>query len=625
MASTQIQTSSSSIGGGLGGGGSLHTLARAGSRVWALVQGGVSGSSTFLNLWYSDNDGGSWTEKTIGAAADSASIIGSITTGLNGATWELHGCFAGGPGGTSVALTHFSIISNADSGTPGTVNLTTVDAGGANLGVDVPSICVSPTGSNPRVWIAATKTTAVNTFESRAWFAAMGTATPTFSTTNFTNLNGATTTSWHESMVDCAYWKVSAADKVTIVVLNRPPTPDIWKAFTFDPTAATPTPGSGTTFGPGDIPSDVALDGPLHSLFGKDDYLVFGRHQATAGTVDFYKTVNGTSWSSPSGWTGLTMGRFQGGSDGTDLWLVQSASFGALGTTVQQLQYRKITTSSDTLGGVTNFSDTNGNSVAVPRLTGTSNLYGVYRGSTASPYTVRSDFVSIGGAADTTPPGSASLSAIANTVGARVDLSATMPADTDVAQYEIRRLTTGYPAPTRLDGTVIVAPTATSANSVVTFSDTSLTNSTRYYYRVFVKDTSGNWNTGSTATAVAATITAFLQRYTSTLQTIADGVTPTGNNPVVEFQPATTDFESGKVANFRLRSGNDSATPPTQSLTDYTSSAGGSVFRYEEPAASGTFVDVPTSGLPTTFHGRKLRVYTSETGSSRWFSLRVEQ
>lgn len=220
-------------------------------------------------------------------------------------------------------------------------------------------------------------------------------------------------------------------------------------------------------------------------------------------------------------------------------------------------------------------------------------------------------------------PGQAAVTATANTAGARVDLAMTMPSDSDVAEYEVRFLTSTYPATNRSDGTVVVSPTSTTPNATPTFNHTSLTNGTRYFYRVFVKDSAGTWNTGRTATAVAATRPTFLQRYTSDGTPKASGDV-LGANPILEYQLASANFETGKNANFRLRTGDDAVTPPTTNTTDYVSTSGGSTFRYEDPASSGTFVNVPTTGLTSTYWGRKLRIYTSET-NQRSASLRVEQ
>lgn len=623
MASTQIQTSSLSSGPVFTHG---REIAKTTSRLWALVQGGASGSDTGLNLYYSDNDGGSWTKHSdVDTAAD---VIGTVHAYQDTGVWKLIVAWAGSDTNTK-ALKTATVASNVDTGTPGALSAAnTVDAGGANAGNQWPAIFSTDTASNPRVWIVWEKMTAATpTYECRAAYAAFSALT-SWATTNFTNL-GATAGSSQGHYGTGVYWTVSAADKATIAFID--PGSRAYKSVTFDPTATTPTPGTVTTVYTDStfMQSGQPTDGPTMTMSAKADYLVFGAYDPsnTSGTWTFKKTVNGTAYTTPTGWSAVSgMGRASITTDGTNFWLVHSSSFGTLSSSAQTLQYREITTSSDTLGGVTAFSDTAGNGVSTPRNTGTSKLYAVYRASTASPYSCRSDFVSIGGAADTTPPGAASVTAAANTVGARIDLTIIAPADTDVAAWEVRSLTSGYPATDRSNGTIKQAETATTANATIPFADTGVTNGTRYYYRVFIKDVSGNWNTGAPVTAVAATRPSFLQRYKADgVTTIADATTAASTAPVFEFQLATANFESGKVANFRMRSGNDNATPPTQSTTDYLSSSGGSVFRYEDPAASGTFVNVPASGLDiSTYGARKLRVYTSESGL-RYASLRVEQ
>lgn len=617
MASTQLQTvtEASTITHG-------RVLCLASARLYAILNDGTN-----LVYQYSDDDGVTWSSETTIAAG--SSLRGSaMYDSVNG---RLNICYAGA-NSTSTALKFRAITSNVTTGTPGALTSeTTIDAGGSNLGVQFPYMIHSATVSNPRYWIIAGKFTALSTQETRAWYVNAGTDADTggnWSSNNFTNLG---TNSGSVSIKEgiATYWTVSSADKVTMIFRNDGGGgAQSWEAVTFDPTAATPTPGTVTTVTSSSADHiDGNINGALVAIGSKADYLVFGRVNSTDSNWDFFKTVNGTSWSNPSGWTDLTMGRCQIALSGSDFYLIHTESYGLLTNSAQTLKYRKITASSDTMGGVTTFSDTAGNGVAVPLNTGTSKLYGLYRGSTASPYTVRSDFVSIGGAADTTPTGQATVTATC--VGdTAIDVAITMPADIDVSEYEVRFLTgSTYPATNRSDGTVAVSPTATAANASVTFNHTSLTSGTRYAYRVFVKDTAGNWNTGATATAVAATRPTFLARYSAGGALIADGTTPGGNNVILEYQLAAGNFETGGAnAFFALRIGTNNATPPTDSTYDLVSTgASQTIFRYEDPASSGVFTNIPDGGLISTFWGRKLRVYTDTTQASQYGSLQVRQ
>ena len=238
-------------------------------------------------------------------------------------------------------------------------------------------------------------------------------------------------------------------------------------------------------------------------------------------------------------------------------------------------------------------------------------------------------FKASSGVTDTTAPAAAVLTATPQAAGGAIDLSAVMPADADVAAYEIRALSSGYPASNRSDGTVVASGSAT-AGQTKTATHSSLTNGARRYYAVFVQDASGNWNDGSgtaQATAVAATVPSFLQRYKQdATTTVADGTTAAGQEPVLEWQLASTCWETGKVTGHLVyRSGDTTGTPPTGNVVELDSrTAAAGTFRVEHPAASGTFITWPQAGLAiATYGARKVRVYTPEAGATRHGALKV--
>lgn len=238
-------------------------------------------------------------------------------------------------------------------------------------------------------------------------------------------------------------------------------------------------------------------------------------------------------------------------------------------------------------------------------------------------------FKASSGVTDTTAPAAAVLTATPDAAGEAIDLSAVMPADVDVAAYEIRALTSGYPATDRSNGSVIDSG-STTPGATETYSHGSLTNGARWYYAVFVQDSTGNWNTGegtAQATAVAATAPTLSQRYKQDgSTTIADGTTAAGQNPVIQWQLASTCWETGKVTGHLVyRSGSSTGTPPSGSATDLDSrSAAAGTFQVEHPAASGTFITWPQAGLAiATYGGRKVRVLTPEAGATRYCALKV--
>lgn len=599
-----------------------RALVLAGTRLYAAYSDGSD-----VVYRYSDDSGGTWSGATTVHSGDLR--VSAFYDSVNG---RLNFVCAGG-NNESTGLFYRAITSNVTSGTPGSLSSeATVDAGGSNVGVAWPYAFHTATGSNPRYWVIATKLTTAATYETRAWYVTAGASADTagnWSTTNFTNLGSNSGGEARKSGIGW-HWTISGNDRVTMVFAteNEPTT---YEAVTFDPTAATPTPGTVTS----SLFSHVTTGPPDPFNYGmylvgaaKADYAVVGRLDRTDGTWKFFKSTNGTTWTTPTGWSSLTMGTCAITKSSSDFYLVHSESYGTSDTTAQNLKYRKITTSTDTMGGVTAFSDTAGNPVSVPLDTGTTSIFGLYRASTSSPYSLRSDFVAIGGGGDTTPPSAATVEAVVLSTTS-VSITATMPADPDVAQYEVRYLTGATaPATDRSDGTISTAATNTSASALVTPSITGLTTGTRITGRVFVKDTAGNWNTGTSFTVVPTSAVAFSQRLKSDGTTvIADGTTPGGNNVILEYQLATGNFETGGAnAHFRFRIGYDDNSPPTQNAYDLVSTGSSqTIFRYEHPAASGTYVNVPSGGLASTYWARKLRVYTSTTQSNQYGSLRVEQ
>lgn len=618
MASTQLGTTdqASTITHG-------RNIVLASARLYA-----VWSDSTDLVYQYSDDDGVTWSSKTVISTGESLRAS-AFYDSVNG---RLNFVYAG-ENTTSAALSMRAVTSNVTTGVPGALTTETViDAGGANLGIVFPYAFHSATVTNPRYWIIAMKVTAAATYETRAWYATAGVSADTagnWVTTNLTNL-GANSNAVASHMGAGHYWTIAGADRVTLVFADgnvNASTVNTFEAVTFDPTAATPTPGTVTVItasqGADGIP-DTFANGLLVSLAAKADYLVLGfLNGPTAGTWDFLKTVNGTTWTEPTGWNGLTMGRCQIALSGSDFYLVHTLSYGAISNSAQALRYRKITAASDNMGGVTAYSDTDGNGVAVPINTGTTKLYGFYRGSIANPYTVRADSISIGGGADTTPTGQASVS-VTSVTSTTLVLSATMPADVDVDQYEVRYLTGATaPATNRTNGTISTAATATSANAVVTPSITGLTTSTRITGRVFVKDVAGNWNTGATFTAVPVSSPTFVNRYR------LDGVTvvATATDPLADvlvWQLATGNFETGGAnAHMRARVGTNAATPPTATAYDLVSTNGGATWQYEN--ASSIWTNWPTAGLPSTEWARRIRLTNDTVQTSQFVSIRVEQ
>jgi len=147
---------------------------------------------------------------------------------------------------------------------------------------------------------------------------------------------------------------------------------------------------------------------------------------------------------------------------------------------------------------------------------------------------------------------------------------------------------------------VVSAPTASCVN-------TGLTNGTAYYYKIFTKDTSGNYSTGATPSGSPATPTA---------TTLGNGTDP-GNVTIAPGGAATM----VDAFTFRTHSGTDVITSATVtlaagtsaglSLVEVTSSGGGTVYgSVANPASDTPTITLSTNTLTatTTLTTYKIRI-----------------
>lgn len=387
MASVEVDQQASALGDAITHGRNLVRVPSTG-RLFSVYNDGTNGLYS-----YSDDDGATWETPVTTFAGSNLRMQSAFYDAANN---RLNIACANG-NNTAGALRFRAITTNADQGTPGSLSTEVqIDAGGTNLGVIRPYAFYSDTSSNPRYWIVAAKYTAAAVIESRAWYVDAGTDADTagnWSTTNFENL-GSNSDSEPQKGIVGVHWKIAGNDRVTLVMCEGSSDAAL-DSVTFDPTAATPTPGSTTTFGSSHQPTLVS-DGMVVSVIAKDDYLVATCFEATTGDVNFFKTVDGTTWTQPGAdWVDELMGYHQLASNGTDFYVVYANAYGDLSSTDHPLEYRKLTTSSDVWSAGVAFSDTEGNGIAVPENTGTTNLFAFYRAGTVSPYSLRSDLVSI--------------------------------------------------------------------------------------------------------------------------------------------------------------------------------------------------------------------------------------
>jgi hypothetical protein len=448
---------------------STEEIVVTGSRMWMGIGDGTSSLAV-----YSDDGGLTWTPTTFTSAGTS---VFSVHAYLNGGTWNLIGVQSSSQGSTGGSLIVGSITSNVASGTPGAWTALTVDAGGTNLGVSEHTACVSATATNPRVWVVARKATAASTIETRAWYctAADVLTLGNWSSANFVNM-GASSGADVNKCGKAVWWTVSGVDKLTMIIhKTQGLTSQTYNTYTFDPTAGTPTPGAATALTMQDTlacPSNVT-QGHLFDAAAQADYLVFGTVRnsgASSGVWDWFKTVDGTTWSNPSGWTGITAGQATVASDGANFYLAHNNAFGASSSTASALFTRIITASGDTMGSAVAFSDSPGTQLYSGVAGGYLNV--VYRGGTASPYPILFDRLNITGTATNAAAECATAVAAAQDVASSAGANAESPTAAAEAQdpatsvdtpAECAAATAAAQDPVASVGASAESPTATAA------------------------------------------------------------------------------------------------------------------------------------------------------------------
>lgn len=386
MASTQIQTTTQ-IRGCLNGPGAPGPIAVAGSRLWSVIDGGTDATNPDQCLWYSDDSGATWTKLGLVVADGS---VGSMVAYNDAGTWRLHIC-SGATTATTTPLHFKSLHTNVNTGVPGSLTAdATPDAGGANAGCGYPTLVVTPTATRARVWAIYNRITGASSSELRVGYALKGTSPDTAANWAFlSGLSGpGTSVDRHFGMG--AYWTVGGADKLTIVFTDDS-NPGRLLSYTFDPTAVTPALGSATvirTLSSGQYPSGSF--GRFHTLAATADYLVLATMNPDTLNIDLYKTTDGTTWTQPSGWAGITGGCPQVVFDGSNFQLIHTDTYTSDSiASVGNLKQKLITKATDGIGSANAFSDTQAQfgSCAVVG----SNVGSTYRAGTSSPYSVRYD------------------------------------------------------------------------------------------------------------------------------------------------------------------------------------------------------------------------------------------
>ncbi len=211
---------------------------------------------------------------------------------------------------------------------------------------------------------------------------------------------------------------------------------------------------------------------------------------------------------------------------------------------------------------------------------------------------------------DNLSPGNVSA-ASATPSSTQVALAWTNPVDADLHSIIVLRRTVSVVTDTPVEGTTYVVGNAIGSSTVAcvvasptaTCADTGLTNGTAYYYKIFTKDSNGNYSTTGVVPAGSPA--------TPNITTILDNGTDPGNSSLAPGGAATN---TGAFS-FQTSSGTDVITAATVTLAAGTS-AGLSLVEITNVAGTTVYGSVTNPGSDTpaiTLSTNTLTVTTSLT------------
>jgi hypothetical protein len=222
----------------------------------------------------------------------------------------------------------------------------------------------------------------------------------------------------------------------------------------------------------------------------------------------------------------------------------------------------------------------------------------VHVGSDTGGTTVTIDNLSPGNVASST----------ATAGNAQVVLNWTNPADADLGSIVVLRRATSAVADVPVEGATYLVGNIIGASTVAcvvaaptaTCTDSGLTNGTAYHYKIFAKDTNGNYATGAVPAGSPAT---------PNLTTLATGVDP-GNASIAPGGPATM----ADAFTFQNVNGTDSITSITVTLAAGTF-AGLNLVEITDNAGTVVYGSVtdPVSNTPTIPLTTSITVTTTAT------------
>lgn len=599
MPSAQLQTTSRPIDvlGAAGG----RSQVVAGSRHWLLVWGGT-GSDAGGNLYYSDNEGASWT-KHEDVSASTGAVTGVLCAYQDAAAaWHLAIVIGAGNNRNS-ALTIQQIHTNVATGVPAASTVpVNIDAGGTDLGCRWPSITHSPSASNRRLWVSCEKSTSATSLQANVYFCAEGTAADTatnWSNTNFTNL-GSTASSLGRHQTTVEYWATPAgAPRVTC--LHQDPTVSPWRylAQTWDPSLATPTPGATTVvYTCGGSSFDAATTGMTASMDESAGTLLAAMWDLFDGALHMATTEDGVTWSTlttaPVGYAPSVVALPTAGE-----WTLAYAA--ALITSIANysdpapLKTRHIQADGATINAEVAFSDQNGVHPDLAVTSDGSHIVGIYRVGTASLYGVRYDSVATPGPPpDTTAPEAATNVTHLAAASGRADIKWKNSASTDLTQVTVRRALGATPPATATSGVEALAWRAATPAAAETLIDTGLTNGSRYSWSVFGRDAALNV---SPAASVGGMVVSPPVKVSP-----ADGAVAQPGAVVLVVATAAANVESGFPVHFifEVKDGAGVVARTKRTLT-----GGVAGVQYED--SPSTWLALPSTGLASAKVGVNVR------------------
>lgn len=629
-------------------------VARAGSKFYAGHAGG-SGADPGPNLFDSRDGAASWTKRLDLDTLTALNAVSLKTYQDASDAWHLAALLSGSSSATQplkVWQAHGGVFWDGTGSAPdlSSTALTQLDAGGTNLGARWGTLEHTPTGANRRLWALYVKTfDNAGDADARYSLAYAPEGVSADNPANWTLLEsdlGAASFSTPGMLTGVMAYGVSGASQRLLIVYLDPSGPDNLGYFLFDPGVASPAVGSPTMFNnfTSNISASYSDGGVIDVVCADEHYFVAFIHDPL-GTVQMYKIpfTGGAPVQPSAAWQSKALGQLTSFYDAGSgkIYVLHTAAYGASASTEADLQFFTIDTATDFVSTSQPLTSVKGRHLSAPRRANGTSVPFIYRRDVASPYRVSGEAMTLAAPppTDTTPPGQVTaVTATARTDGTTVDVTFTMPTDSDAAGYRIGWRNDGVdpdPNATNVDDTTGSSGVATPGQ-VVSVAVTGLTPKKLTRMRIFAKDDAAtpNWNTGVLVYVVPLVQVVIVGFGDSNGVYVAPdagtGRPETGPNPTPVIQMVSNAYEESLPAAHRGVFGLDQAKPPTVSPLIFTTG-----FEYEtsglteaawKAGSPGTWVN-GDAGVPPAFQSALLRLRTTGVSGAivEYFTVRPEQ